>query len=98
MPLQGHLRRYQIRILAILDGCEMAISRKYLLELRKELLQLFQTKDHKYQKTLEDKNFVVYLSDILGVMNYFNHYLQGPDSNIIDFTTKLTAIVRKLDL
>ena len=65
-----------------------------LFVLRKELLQFFQTKDHKFQKILEDKNFILslaYLSDIFGVMNYFNCSLQGPQSNIIDFSIKLTA-------
>ena len=68
---------------------------------RKELLQFFQTKDHEFQKILEDENFIfclAYLSDIFGVMNHFNCYLQGPESNIIDFATKLTAFIRKLDL
>ena len=43
-----------------------------LFVFRKELLQFFQTKDHKFQKILEDKNFILqlaYLSDIFGVIN-----------------------------
>ena len=28
---------------------------------------------------------------------YFNRYLQGPESNIIDFAAKLTAFIRKLN-
>ena len=39
---------------------------------RKELLQFFQTKDHKFQKILENKNFILhlaYLSDFFGIMN-----------------------------
>ena len=31
-------------------------------------------------------------------MNHFNCSLQGPESNIIDFSIKLTAFIRKLDL
>ena len=59
--------------------------------LRKELLQVFQAKDLEYQKILEDENFIFYVSDIFGVMNHFNRYLQGPDIYITDFATKLTA-------
>ena len=72
-----------------------------LFVLRKELLQFFQTKDHQFQKIVKDKNFILhlaYLLDIFGVMNHFNCYLQGPESNIIDFATKLTAFIRKLNL
>ena len=72
-----------------------------LFVLRKELLQFLQTKDHKFQKILEDENFILhlaYLSDIFGVMNHFNCSLQGPESSIIDFSIKLTAFTRKLDL
>ena len=68
---------------------------------RKELLQFFQTKDHKFQKILEDENFILHLanlSDIFRVMNHFNCSLQGPESNITDFSIKLTAFTRKLDL
>ena len=46
-----------------------------LFALTKELLQFFQTKDHKFQKILEDENFIphlTYLSDSFGIMNYFN--------------------------
>ena len=82
----------------------MAIQRNTamrLFVLRKELLQFSQTKDHEFQKILEDENFILYLSylsDIFGVINHFNCYLQGPESNIIDFATKLSAFIRKLDL
>ena len=58
-----------------------------LFVLRKELLQFFQTKDHQFQNIVNDKNFILhlaYLSDIFEVMNHFNCYLQGPESNIID--------------
>ena len=68
---------------------------------RKELLQFFQAKDYKFQKILEDENFILllaYLLDIFGDMNHFNCSLQGPESNIIDFSIKLTAFTRKLDL
>ena len=54
----------------------------------------FLTKDHKIQKILEDINFILhlsYLSDILGVMNHCNYYLQKPGSNIVDFAIKLTT-------
>ena len=71
-----------------------------LFLLRKELLQFFQTKDHQFQKIVKDENLILhlaYLSDIFGVMNHFNRYLQGPESNIIDFATKLTAFIRKLN-
>ena len=30
-------------------------------------------------------------------MNHFNHYLLGPESNIVDFAAKLTAFIRKLN-
>ena len=80
----------------------MAVSREYHNALFcGELLQFFQTKDHKFQKILEDENFIrhlAYLSDIFGVMNHFNCSLQGYESNIIDFSIKLTAFIRKLDL
>ena len=69
--------------------------------IRKELLQFFQAKDHKFQKILEDENFILhlaYLSDIFGVMNHCNCFLQGPESNIIDFSIKLIAFTQKLDL
>ena len=72
-----------------------------LFVLRKELLQFFQTKDHQFQKILEDENFIfhlAYLSDIFGVMNHFNCSLKGPESNIIYFSIKLTAFTRKLDI
>ena len=62
--------------------------------LQKKLLQFFQTKDYKMLKILEDINFILhlpYLSDILGVMNHCNCYLQGPGSNIVDFAIKLTT-------
>ena len=72
-----------------------------LFVLRKELLQFFQAKCHEYQTILEDENFIlylVYLSDIFGVMNHFNRYLQGPESNILDLAAKLTAFIQKLNL
>ena len=65
-----------------------------LFVLQKKLLQFFQTKDYNIQKVLEDINFILhlsYLSDILGVMNHCNCYLQGPESNIVDFAIKLTT-------
>ena len=31
-------------------------------------------------------------------MNRFNRYFQGPESNIINFATKLTAFIRKFNL
>ena len=66
-----------------------------LFVLQKRLLQFFQTKDYKIQKILENINFIPhlsYLSDILGVMNHCNCYLQGPGSNIVDFAIKLTGV------
>ena len=69
--------------------------------MRKELPQFFRTKDNEYHKILKDQNFILYLaclSDIFEVMNHFNRYLQEPESNIIDFSAKLTAFVRKLNL
>ena len=69
--------------------------------LRKELLGFFQTKDHKHQKILKDKKFFLYFAyqlDIFGVVNFFNRYLRGFKSNIIDFAVKLNAFIRKLDL
>ena len=71
-----------------------------LFVLRKELVQFFQTKNHKFQKILEEENFILhlaYLSDIFGAMNHFNCFFQGHKSNIIDFSIKLTAFTRKLD-
>ena len=65
-----------------------------LFVLQKKLLQFFQTKDYKIKKILEDINFILYLSylsNILGVMNHRNCYLQGPESNIVDFAIKLTT-------
>ena len=69
--------------------------------LRKKLLQFFQIKDHKFQKILEDENFILhlaYLSHIFGVINHFSYSLQGPESNIIDFSIKLIAFTQRLDL
>ena len=79
----------------------MAISREYcyvFFVLRKELLQFFQTEDHECQKILENENFILYLaylSDICGVMNHFSHYLQRPESNIIDFEATVAAFISK---
>ena len=72
-----------------------------LFVLRKELLQFFQIKDHKFQRFLEDENsilYLAYLSHIFGVMNHFSCSLQEPESNIIDFSIKLIAFTKKLDL
>ena len=72
-----------------------------LFVLRKELLQFFQIKDHKFQKILGVENFILhlaYLSHIFGVMNHFSCSLQGPESNIIDFSIKLIAFTKKMDL
>ena len=72
----------------------------HLFVLKKELLQFFQTNDHKFQKIL-DENYILHLanlSDIFGVMNHLNCSLQGPESNIIDFSIKLTAFTQKLTL
>ena len=65
-----------------------------LFVLQKKLLQFFQTKDYKVQKIFKDTTFILhlsYLSDILGVMNICNCYLQGPGSSIVDFAIKLTS-------
>ena len=62
-----------------------------LFVLQQKLLQFFQTKDYKIQKVLEFILHLFYLSDILGAMNHCNYYLQGPGSNIVDFTIKLTS-------
>ena len=73
----------------------------HLFVLRKKLLQFFRRKDHEYQKMLGDENFILYLaylSDIFVVMNYFKRYLQEPESIIIHFAAKLTALIRKLNL
>ena len=69
-----------------------------LFVLRKELLQFFQIKDHKFQKILNFILHLAYLSHIFGVMNHFSCPLQGPESNIIDFSIKLIAFTQKLDL
>ena len=50
-----------------------------LFVLRKEMLQFFQIKDHKFQKILEDENFIFHLahqSHIFEVMNHFSCFLQ----------------------
>ena len=44
--------------------------------------------------TVQHINFILhlsYLSDILGVMNHDNCYIQGSESNIVDFAIKLTS-------
>ena len=44
--------------------------------------------------TVQHIHFILhlfYLSDILGVMNHYNCYIQGPGSNIVDFAIKLTT-------
>ena len=69
--------------------------------LRKKLLQFFQIKDHKFQKILEDENFILHLaklSHIFGAMNHFSCFLQGPESSVIDFSIKLIAFTQRLDL
>ena len=73
----------------------------HLFVLRKELLQFFQILHKKFQKILEDENFILYLtyqSHIFGIMNHFSCSHQGPESNIIDFSIKLIAFTKKLDL
>ena len=60
----------------------------------KEAASVFPNKNFKIQKILEDTNFILqlsYFSDILGVMNHSNCYLQGPGSNIVDFAIELTT-------
>ena len=94
----------RIHVIAVSYGSEVAISRNtamHLFVLRKKLLQFFQTKDHEFQKILEDENFILYLaylSDSFAAMNHFNCNLLGSESNIINFATNLTAFIRKLDL
>ena len=59
-----------------------------------KLFQFFHTKDYKIQKILEDINFILhlsYLSDIFGVMNHCNCYLQRLWSNIVNFAIKFTT-------
>ena len=65
-----------------------------LLVFPNKMLQFFQTKDYKIQKILKDINFIFhlsYLSDILEAMNHCMCYLQGPESNIVNFAIKLTT-------
>ena len=89
----------EIRIHVIAGSHGSEVSREYPLWMRhfvlqKKLLQFFQTKDYKIQKILKDTNFILqlsYLSDILGVVNHSNCYLQKPWSNIVIFAIKLTT-------
>ena len=82
----------------------MAVSREYHYAsfcAEKGAALVFQIKDHKFQKIREDENFILhlaYLSHIFGVINHFSCSLQGPESNIIDFSIKLIAFTKKLDL
>ena len=72
-----------------------------LFVLRKELLQFLQTKNHKFQKILEDENFIIhlaYMSDILESSITSIVLFRRAESNIIDFSIKLTPFTRKLDL
>ena len=69
---------------------------KRLFVLQKKLLQFFSTKEYQIQKIFRRHSlyFILYLfysSDIMGVMNHCNCYLQGPGSNIVDFAIKLTT-------
>lgn len=76
-------------------------SVRRIFELRDELVVFFKAKDHEFQTDLEDEEFILYLaylSDIFGAFNAFNLSLQGPERNIIDFSAKLRAFVRKLEL
>lgn len=72
-----------------------------LFVLRDEVFTFFKDKSHEYQEFFEDSEFLLcmaYLSDIFTALNSFNLSLQGPEANIIDFTSKLQAFVRKIEL
>ena len=72
----------------------MATSREYCYAffcIENRAASVLSNKDHEYQKILKDENLIFYLSylsDIFGLMNHFNRYLQGPGSNVIDFVSK----------
>ena len=85
----------------------MAVSREYHYAsfcAEKGAASVFPNKRSQISEILEDENFIlhiVYLSHIFGVMNHFSCSLQGPESNIIDFSIKRSKIKRftkKLDL
>ena len=71
-----------------------------LFELRHELLEFFE-KNHDFQNDQESKDFLtrlVYLTDIIEVLNNFNMSFQGPNLTVTEFILKLRALIRKLGL
>ena len=56
-----------------------------LLVLRKELLQCFRTKDHKYQKNREDENFILYFCTTLSCV----YHLTERQHVLVELSSKL---------
>ena len=72
-----------------------------VFELRNELLEFFEQRNHNFKQDLGNAEFLsrlAYLSNIFDTLNHMNMFFQGPNSTIADFVSKLEAYVRKLDL
>ena len=72
-----------------------------VFELRNELLEFYEQRNHKFKNDLANTEFLsrlAYLSDIFDTLNHTNMFFQGPNSTISDFVSKLQAYVRKLEL
>ena len=72
-----------------------------VFELRNELLKFFTEKNHNFKNYLVNMEFLsrlAYLPDISVTLNHMTLLFQGPNSNIIDFVSKLQVYVWKLDL
>ena len=72
-----------------------------VFELRNELLEFFEQRNHNFKQNLGNAEFLsrlAYLSDIFDTLNHMNMFFQGPNSTTADFVSKLEAYVRKLDL
>ena len=72
-----------------------------VFELRNELLEFFEQRNHIFRQHLANAEFLsrlAYLSDIFDTLNHMNMFFQGPNSTIADFVSKLQAYVRELDL
>ena len=77
------------------------IMTRRVFELRNELLEFYEQRNHNFKNDLANTEFLsrlAYLSDIFDTLNHMNMLFQGPNSNIADFLSKLQAYVRKLDL
>ena len=74
---------------------------KRLFKMKNEMLLLFKGLGHEYSTDLENDEFVqrlAYLSGIFEAFNIMNLALQVRNGTIVDFVSKLGAIIRKLDL